>query len=122
MTERADSEYVGPERRRNDEAWRVSVEQRLAIGDATMLRLEEGLEANTKLTETIATNTAGIVAFTGDLEAGAKLLCRVALGVSWTLKTVRQNLSVLLVLLLALAYFCNSEKLLDISLKVLKAL
>ena len=122
MSVRTSSEYTGADRRRSEDSWRASVEQRLAVGDATMRRLEDGLEANTRLTKQIADNTAGIVSFASELEAGTKLLCRIALGVSWTLKTVRQNLSALIVLLLAVAYFCNSAKLLDICLKVLKAL
>jgi len=122
MTQGTDSEYAGPERRRAENSWRVSVEDRLALGEETMRRLEEGLGANTKLTERIAHNTEGIVIFTTNLEAGAKLLCRIALGISWTLKTLRENLAVVIVLLLAIGYFCNSEKLLDLCLKVLKAL
>ena len=122
MNSRTNSEYLGPERRKTGDPWRDSVEDRLALGSEVMKRLEEGLEANTKLTERIVHNTEGIVLFTSNLEAGAKLLCRAALGISWALKTLRQNLSVVIVLLLAIAYFCNSEKLLDICLKVLKAL
>jgi hypothetical protein len=131
MTQSDATEHMGkgietaegaPARHQIEDSWRVSVDERLQQGDETMQRLEEGLEANTRLTKQIAANTAGIVAFTSDLEAGAKLLCRVALGISWTLKTMRQNLSVLIVLLLAIAYFCNSERLFEICLKVLKAL
>lgn len=62
--------------------------KRLKEGDERMTRLEDSLVANTSATNEIAANTAGIVKFTTDLERGARLLCRMAMGIDWAIEKV----------------------------------
>lgn len=53
-----------------------------------MTAIEGALARNTELTEEIARNTAGFVAFQDDLAAGTRFLCRVVKGVQFLLKDV----------------------------------
>lgn len=65
-----------------------AIHKRLDAGDNRMSTLESALAENTELTREIAANTAGFVAFQGDLENGARFFCRVVKGVQFVLKDV----------------------------------
>ena len=56
----------------------------------------EMVRENTLLTRSISDNTAGFVAFQNDLIDGTRFLCRCARGVSWLLKTVKENVLTLI--------------------------
>ena len=61
------------------------VKRALSMGTDEMASIRSQLEENTKLTEQIARNTAGFMAFSDDLYAGTRLLCRCAKGISFML-------------------------------------
>ena len=75
--------------------------------------LQEALAANTVLTQTISDNTSGMVSFVQELQAGARFLCRVSMGISWALKTIRENWPVIVLLLGGFAYLTKSQTLSD---------
>lgn len=51
-----------------------TLRERLDAGDARMTRIEGGLEANTKLTQQLASNTAEIVEFFAAMKGALKVL------------------------------------------------
>ena len=92
-----------------------------------MTEFREGLQANTALTQqTAATvarideNTAGFIAFSQDLVAGTKFLCRCAKGVQWLAEMIRRYWLVTGGLVAWYAYATNQTGLLDTALKVIK--
>ncbi|MDE2467497.1 MAG: hypothetical protein KGL35_01800 [Bradyrhizobium sp.] len=66
----------------------AAINERLDRGDDRMTSIEQTLHRNTELTEEIARNTAGFVAFSDDLAAGTRFLCRVVKGIQFILKDV----------------------------------
>lgn len=66
----------------------TEINKRLDRGDERFSELEENLKANTKATQMIAENTAGMVRLTSELEAGTKFLCRLAMAIRFLLKEV----------------------------------
>lgn len=127
--------YSGPERRRERQAELQSIharldegERRFQAGDARMGGLEKLVEANTALTQQTADtvarideNTSGFVAFSNDLVAGTKFLCRCARGVQWTAEMLRRYLMLILLLMAAYAYSTNQQAMLETLFKFLKA-
>ena len=65
-----------------------AIHRRLNDGDARMESFERALAENTAITKQIADNTAGFVAFQGDLENGARFFCRAVKAVQFVLKDV----------------------------------
>ena len=119
--------YVGQERRSERQSELSAIHQRLRDGDAMMTEFREGLQANTALTQqTAATvarideNTAGFIAFSQDLVAGTKFLCRCAKGVQWLAEMIRRYWFVTGGLVAWYAYATNQMGLLDTALKVIK--
>jgi hypothetical protein len=64
------------------------IHERLDQGDIRFEGIEKSLAENTAATQRIAENTAGLVRLTDELEAGTKLLCRVALGISFIIEKI----------------------------------
>ena len=71
------------EDRRQTSSEVIAINDRLDRGEKRMKLLEQDLMLNTQATQAIANNTAGLVSLTNDLEAGTKVLCRLALGIKW---------------------------------------
>lgn len=69
----------------------LAINNRLDAGDVRMKALEGAIAANTALTQEIADNTKGFVAFQGELERGAHFLCRVAKGIQFVLEQVERH-------------------------------
>ena len=61
----------------------IAINAKLTSNENRIIAMEKELYANTKATKAIANNTAGLVSLTNDLEAGTKILCRLALGIKW---------------------------------------
>lgn len=59
---------------------------------------ESNLLENTKATQAIAKNTAGLVELYTDLAAGTKALCRCALAIKWFLDIIEANYKRLIIL------------------------
>lgn len=122
-----DKTYIGQERRSERQSELSAIHRRLRDGDAMMTEFREGLQANTALTQqTAATvarideNTAGFIAFSQDLVAGTKFLCRCAKGVQWLAEMIRRYWLVTGGLVAWYAYATNQTGLLDTALKVIK--
>lgn len=64
------------------------IKARLDEGERRFAALEQGLKANTELTQQIANSLQPLASLFGDLEAGTRIMCRMARGVSWVLKDV----------------------------------
>ena len=119
--------YSGPERRSERQSELLAINRRLRDGDAMMLEFREALKANTELTmqtaqqvSIINENTSGFIAFSQDLVAGTKLLCRCAKGVQWVAEMLRKYLLLLLLLSAAWAYATNQQKLLELLFQAMK--
>ena len=119
--------YSGPERRKERQAELQSIHNRLRAGDERMGGLEKLVKANTALTQQTADtvarideNTSGFVAFSQDLLAGTRFLCRCAKGVQWTAEMLRRYLMLILLLLAAYAYATNQQKLLEVLFQFMK--
>ena len=55
-----------------------------------MTSIEKNLLKNTELTQQIARNTAGFVAFQSDLESGTRFLCRCVKGLKLCLEIINE--------------------------------
>ena len=73
--------------------------KRLEDGDARMSKIEDrmssfeaDLSENTEATKTIARNTAGLAEIASDIAAGARLLCRFAIGVRFVIEHIIEPL------------------------------
>lgn len=66
----------------------TTILQRLDAGDTRMSSIESALQENTALTQQVAQNTAGFVAFADDLAAGTRFLCRCVKGMQFVLRDV----------------------------------
>lgn len=119
--------YSGPERRKERQEELHGIHARLRAGDERMGGFEALLMENTVLTQTTAEavarideNTSGFIAFSQDLVAGTRFLCRCAKGVQWVAEMLRKYLMLILLLLAAYAYATNQQKLLDIIFQIAK--
>lgn len=66
----------------------VAITERLDRGDARFSKIEDALVENTQITQRIADSISGIVAFSDDLAAGSRLICRIAKGIKFMLDDV----------------------------------
>lgn len=66
--------YQGPERRKEFDAWRVAVDERLDSGAQTMKGLRDDLAANTAATLQVQTDTSELVSLIKSFKGLFKLL------------------------------------------------
>lgn len=75
QTEAADAvDYTGPERRQEYLQWRKEVDRRLDKGAETMRELRDDIAANTKVTESVQTDTSELVALLQSFKGAFKVL------------------------------------------------
>ena len=67
----------------------IAINAKLTSNENRIMAMETELAANTKATQAIAENTAGLIDLYTDLAAGTRFLCRVALGVCWMLEMIK---------------------------------
>jgi len=115
--------YNGVERRKHPVNLHEEIDvikERLKDGETQFGTLTAALQSNTELTLKIAADIAPIVSLAQDLEAGTRFLCRLAMCISWVLKTTKEYWPVIMLLMVFAAYMTNSTKLLEFASKLLK--
>jgi len=70
----AATDYSGPERRKEYLQWRREVDRRLDKGAETMRELRKEIAANTKVTESVQTDTSELVALLQSFKGAFKVL------------------------------------------------
>ena len=70
----AADDYTGPERRQEYLQWRNEVDRRLDKGAETMRELRDDIAANTKVTESVQTDTSELVALLHSFKGAFKVL------------------------------------------------
>ena len=121
------NQYSGPERRKARQAELSGLHDRVLAIERRQSSFDALLKINTELTQSTAetvsridTNTSGFIAFSQDLVAGTKFLCRCAKGVQWIAEMLRKYLLLLLLLAAAWAYATNQQKLLELLFAAMK--
>jgi hypothetical protein len=88
--------------------------------DVRMAKLEIAVLDNTELTRQIAVNTAPLVSFSKDVEAGAKFLCRLARFVDWSIQKLKSIWFPALAVFVAGYWITHEHQFPELALRLLK--
>lgn len=86
-----------------------AIEERLNAGDIRFGHLERAVAENTAITQQVADSMAGFVAFSDDLAAGTRIMCRVAKGIEFAQEKVVKPLWKPAVAVYLIVYFVRND-------------